>query len=108
MNARARLSALVGLLSVLCVPAGVVLSWYSATVKLIESFGSAGLGLLLGVYAVLLARRGRELARRTLGRCGGEGSARAGKLLGGLGVCIAITTGLAVGFYGLLTLFRPG
>ena len=97
---------LAGLLSVLAVPAGVVLSWYSESVTLVESFLSAAPGLLLGIYAVILARRGRETAERTLGRAGGEGSARIGRLLGGLGICIALTTGLAVGFYGLLTLFR--
>jgi hypothetical protein len=97
---------LFGLLSVLAVPAGIALSWYSESVTLIESFGSAAVGLLLGIYAVLLARRGRETAQRTLGRSGGERTAGVGKLLGGLGICIALTTGLAVGFYGLLTLFR--
>jgi len=106
VNVRARLSALFGLLSVLCVPAGIALSWYSSTVTLLESLGSAVLGLLFGIYAVILARRGRETAARTLGRSGGEGTAKLGKFLGGLGICIALTTGLAVGFYGLLTLFR--
>ena len=97
---------LFGLLSVLCVPAGIVLSWYSSRVTLVQSLGSAVVGLLFGVYAIILARRGRETAQRTLGRSGGERTARLGKLLGGLGICIALTTGLAVGFYGLLTLFR--
>jgi hypothetical protein len=106
-NARARFAAVVGLASVLCVPAGVVLSWYSETVTLIQSFGSAALGFLLGLYAVILARRGRETVERTLGRAGGRGAARAGKLLGALGICVAITTGLAVGFYALLTFLKP-
>ena len=88
-------------------PAGIALSWYSATVTLIQSFGAAALGLLLGISAVVLSRRGRERMQRTLGRAGGEGAARAGRLLGGLGICIAITAGLAVGFYGLLLLFKP-
>ena len=42
---------------------------------------------------------------RTIGRSGGLGLARAGRLLGALGLCMGISAGLAVGFYGLLTVF---
>jgi hypothetical protein len=94
-----------GLASVLAIPAGVVLSYYSATVTLIESTSSAGLAIILGLYAIVLSRRGREVFARTIGRAGGERAARAGKLLGALGLCMGLTAGLAVGFYGLLTVF---
>jgi hypothetical protein len=90
---------------VLAIPAGVVLSYYSATVTLVQSSGSAGLAIVLGLGAIVLARRGREVVARTLGRSGGTRAARVGRLLGALGVCLGITAGLAVGFYGLLTLF---
>ena len=72
-NVRARASVPVGLLSVLAVPAGVALSWYSASVTLVDSLGSAGVAFLLGAYAVILARRGRETVERTLGRAGERG-----------------------------------
>ena len=57
------------------------------------------------LFAIVLARRGQETVGRTLGRSGGEGAARAGKWLGVLALWIAATTGLALGFYFLLTLF---
>jgi predicted PurR-regulated permease PerM len=95
----------VGLLSVLAVPAGVALSWYSEQVTLIEAMGSAGLALVLGFYAVLLGRRARERVQQTIGRAGGDTTARIGKLLGSVGICIGLTAALAVGFYGLLALF---
>ncbi len=104
-NVRARASVPVGLLSVLAVPAGVALSWYSDAVTLVDSLGSAGVAFLLGAYAVVLARRGREKVELTLGRAGGLGAARAGRILGTVGLCVALTTGLAAGFYGLLVLF---
>src|SRR5436190_5848254 len=105
-NPRAVVSAIVGALAVLAVPAGVVLSWYSKPVTLVNSaYGSIPVGLLLGVSGVVLARRAREQSLWTLGRSGGEGAARAGRLLSVLGLCTALTAGLAVGFYGLLTLF---
>jgi hypothetical protein len=98
-------SVVVGLLAVLAIPAGVVLQYYSATVTLIESSASAGPAIIFGLAAIFLSRRGREAYARTIGRAGGARAARAGKLLGALGLCIGITAGLAVGFYGLLTVF---
>jgi hypothetical protein len=94
-----------GILAVLAVPAGVVLSWYSSTVTLVESSSSAGLAIIFGVYSIVLSRRGLDVVARTIGRSGGARAARAGKLLGALGLCMGITAGLAVGFYGLLTVF---
>jgi hypothetical protein len=63
--------------------------------------GAAPLGLL----ALLLARRAQFTTERTLGRVGGAGLARAGKLLGLLSLCIGLTAGLALGFYALLNYF---
>ncbi len=104
-NGRATASVVFGLLSVLAIPAGVALSYYSATVTLIEASSSAGLAIAFGLYAIILARRGRDKVVRTLGRAGGRRTARVGKLLGALGLCMGISAGLAVGFYGLLTVF---
>jgi hypothetical protein len=104
-NSRATASVLFGLLAVLAIPAGIVLSWYSATVTLVESSSSAGLAIVFGLYSIVLSRRGRDMFTRTIGRSGGSGAARAGKLLGAIGLCMGITAGIAVGFYGLLTVF---
>jgi hypothetical protein len=105
-NPRALASVAVGLLGVAAVPAGVALSWYSGPVTLINSaYGSIPVGLLLGISAFVLAKRGREQALWTLGRSGGEVAARTGRFLGALAICAALTAALALGFYGLLTLF---
>jgi hypothetical protein len=104
-NPRAVASVVVGLAAVLVIPAALVLQYYSVTVTLIESLGSAGPALVFGLCALVLARRGREAYARTIGRSGGMTMARIGRALGVLGLCLGISTGLAVGFYGLLTLF---
>jgi hypothetical protein len=107
-NPPATASVLVGLLAVLAIPAGVVLQYYSATVTLVESSSSAGPAILFGLCAIALARRGRWNLARTIGRAGGVGAARLGRFLGWLGLCMGISAGLAVGFYGLLTVFAKG
>jgi hypothetical protein len=104
-NPRALASVVVGAAAVLAIPIGVVIQYYSVTVTLVESTSAAGPAILFGLYAIVLGRRGQETFAQTIGRSGGAGRARAGRLLGGLGLCMGLTTGLAVGFYGLLTIF---
>ena len=86
-------------------PAGVVLARETQRVTLRLATISIAVALALGWFAIILARRARERIELTLGRAGGAGLARAGRLVGILGVLLAITAALAVGFWGLLTLF---
>ena len=104
-NPRAAASFAFGLAAALVVPVALVIQYYSVRVTLIQSLVSAAPAILFGVYAILLARRGRETYARTIGRSGGLGLARAGRALGLFGLCLGISTGIAVGFYGLLTVF---
>jgi hypothetical protein len=106
-NPRAVASAVVGALSVAAVPLGTVVARYFEEVSLVGSgVGSIPAGVLLGFYAIVLARRGRETVLRTLGRSGGGGMARVGRALGVLGICVAITAALTLLFYGLLLTFE--
>jgi hypothetical protein len=86
-------------------PAGVLLARESERVTLRLATISIAVALALGWCAIVQARRARERIALTLGRAGGAATARAGRLLGVVGVLLAITAGLAVGFWGLLTLF---
>ncbi len=97
---------LVGSLAVIVIPAGILLARQSAAVTMINSgAGSLPAAILLGIAAIVLARRGREYAARTLGRSGGERTAAIGRVLGIAGLCMAVTAAVALGFFGLLTLF---
>ena len=104
-NRRASASLAVGLAGVTIVPLAIVASRFFDELTLLRACASAGVAAVLGIYAIALARRGRETAQRTLGRSGGETKARAGRWLGWTAVWLAATTGLALAFYALLTLF---
>src|SRR5581483_7693823 len=94
------------LLAVLAVPGGVVLSWYSKPVTLVNSAeGSAPVAFLLGLLAIQQARRGRDQLQRTLGRSGGGAAASFGRVVGLVGVCGGLVAALSLGFYGLLVVF---
>lgn len=104
-NRRATVSLVLGALAVAAVPLAILASRYVEQLTLVQACASAVLACLLGVVALVQARRAREVAQLTLGRSGGERAARAGRALGLLALWLAATTGLALAFYGLLTLF---
>jgi hypothetical protein len=104
-NPRAGWSLLCGILAVAAIPAGILLARELKQVTLVDASGSVAVAALLGWAAIVQARRARERVQITLGRAGGERAARAGRALGVVAVLLAATAGLALGFWGLLSLF---
>ena len=74
-------------------------------VTLLQATGVACVSVVLGLAAIVLSRRGRRNIERSIGRLGGDGEARVGRLLGFLTLCIGLTAALALGFYELLNVF---
>jgi len=74
-------------------------------VTLIQATAATCGSALLGAAAIVLARRAVRTVERTLGRVGGEGTARAGRLLGVISLCVGLTAGIALGVYALLNFF---
>jgi len=101
-NHRASLAALLGVLAVAAVPAGVVLSGRLAGVTLIDVAWAIPVAAGAGISALLFARGATGRIQRTLERAGGAGRARVGRILGIAGICIALSGAIAVGFYELL------
>jgi hypothetical protein len=100
-NGRARASVLFGLLSIAAVP----IALYSTRLRAVDLThavgGEAIVGSLLGLIAIVLARGSRVKVERTLGRVG-ERTAKWGKWLGILGLCLGLTAALSLAFFGLL------
>ena len=105
MNLRAWASVVVGVLAIACLPAAVVLSERLESVRLVDAAGAIPIAALAGLAAVALGTRARRRSEFTLGRVGGGRTGTVGRWLGFFGVYVALTAALAVGFYGLLTLF---
>ena len=100
-NDRARFSVLFALLSLAAIPAAAYAS-HLRHVNVPQAVGAEAVaGTLLGLIAVLLARGARAKVERTLSRRG-EGTARLGKWLGLLGLCLGLTAALSLAFFGLL------
>jgi hypothetical protein len=101
-NRAARASLLFGLLGAAIVPAAVAVAEWREELELVDAGFSVPGAFLLSVLAVWLARRARRGLDRTLGRIGGQRAARAGRVLGWLGVYIALTAAVALGVYAYL------
>jgi hypothetical protein len=93
---------LFGVVAVLAVPAGVLLSQRLAGVTLVQAGWAVPVAAVAGVTALLFARGARGRIRATLERAGGAGRAKMGRRLGIAGISIALSGAIAVGFYELL------
>jgi hypothetical protein len=100
-NDRARFSVLFALLSLAAIPAALYATRLSNVNVPQAVGGEAVAGTLSGLIAVLLARSARLRAERTLSRPG-EATARWGKWLGLLGLCLGLTAALSLAFFGVL------
>ena len=98
-SARAWLSILLGLAGVLTMPAAIDVARRSARVALLDTAYAVPLGFLLGLVALLMAKRARDNLRWLKLRGGGTAAARIGMVLGLLAICFALMAALSVGFY---------
>ena len=101
-NSRAASSVALGALATLTLPVAIFATRYSDSYDLLHAGFAIPIAAALGIAAVILARRARLAARATLGRADGMKAARAGRLLGILGLCLAASATIAVSVYGVL------
>jgi hypothetical protein len=104
-NDAARASLACALLGLLLPVAAYVAARRLTDVTIVQATEGTCGSALFGLLAILLARKAEFTIERTLGRVGGAGLARAGKLVGLLSLCIGLTAALALGFYALLNYF---
>lgn len=93
---------LVGLLAVAALPAGIAVAELREEVELLDAAFAIPLAFVGGVLAIRLARQARRRSERTLGRVGGWAASAVGRVLGVLGILLAIAGVIAIAtYYGL-------
>ena len=93
---------MVALCGAVAVPATIVVSRQTGRIHLLDSAWAIPAGMALSIGALLFTRGARGQIRRTLSRAGGEGRLRAARWLAGVGIGVALSASIAVGFYELL------
>ena len=80
-------------------PAAIGLAQLLEAVELLDAAAAIPIAASFAVAALVLARGARRRTERTIGRIGGRGPARIGRLLGILGLCLAVAGAIAVASY---------
>ena len=101
-DTRAAWSVILGALATLTLPVAIFATRYSDSYDLVHAGFAIPIAATGGISAVILARRARALDWATLGRTGGSRAARAGRLLGILGQCVAASATIALSVYAVL------
>ena len=95
----AGVSVIFGLLAVAAIPVGIWITNYRNDLRLIHAGWAVPVAAVFGFVAVRLARRARRKLERTVGRAGGARAARLGRILGWLGLYLALIGAIALAFY---------
>ncbi len=101
-NGAAVWSLLAGIVSVVAMPLAVYSTRFVGAYELRDTWIGIPVAACLGILAIVLARRARRRNAVLLGRGGGAGMARAGRVLGIVGICMASATIVAFAVFGLL------
>jgi hypothetical protein len=97
---------LLALLGLLVLPAAVEVSRRSTRIGLLDAGYAIPVAFLLGLIALIMARRARENLRWLRLREGGTGVATAAVILAAIVICLALTAALSIGFYELVLVYQ--
>ena len=92
-------SLLLGLLAVFTIPVAILVTDQRNDLRLIHAGFAVPVAAILAIAAIRLAKRARTRLERTLGRAGGEVPARLGRVLGWLGLYLALIGAISLAVY---------
>ena len=92
-------SLLLGLLAVFTIPVAILVTDQRNDLRLIHAGFAVPVAAILAIAAIRLAKSARTRLERTLGRAGGEVPARLGRLLGWLGLYLALIGAISLAVY---------
>jgi hypothetical protein len=101
-NHAARFSLLFSLLGLAALPVAVAVTESRDDLRLVHAGVAVPAVFVFSVLGIVLARRGRRNFERTLGRVGGQGMGRAGRILGWIGVYVALVAAASLAVYAYL------
>jgi hypothetical protein len=97
---------MLGLLGLATLPAAVEVSRRSARIGLLDAGWAIPLAFLLGVVALVMARRARNNLRWMSVRRAPTGIASVAVIVAGVTLCLALTAALSIGFYELVLVYQ--
>jgi Ca2+/Na+ antiporter len=105
-KARAWVALVLAVLGLLTLPAAVEASRRSTRIGLLDAGYAIPLAFLLGLVALIMARRARNNLRWLRLREGGTRVASTAVILATVVLCLAVTAALSIGFYELVLVYQ--
>jgi hypothetical protein len=93
-------------LGLLVLPAAVEVSRRSTRISLLDAGYAIPLAFLLGLVALIMARRARDNLRWFRLKEGGTGVASVAVVVSAVTLCLAVTAALSIGFYELVLVYQ--
>jgi hypothetical protein len=87
-------------------PAAVEVARRSTKIELLDAGYAIPLAFLLGLVALVMAKRARDNLRWLSLREGGTGVASVAVIIGAVTVCLALAAALSIGFYELVVVYQ--
>ena len=87
-------------------PATIEVSRRSKRIGLLDAGYAIPLAFVLGLVALVMARRAKRNLQWLQLREGGTGLATVAVVIGALAFCLAVAAALSVGFYGLVMVYQ--
>jgi hypothetical protein len=103
---RSWIALVLAVVGLLVLPAAVDLSRRSKTVSLLDAGYGIPVAFLLGLVALIMARRARDNVRWLSVRETGTGVASTAVVIAGVTICLAVTAALSIGFYELVLVYQ--
>ena len=103
---RAWVALVLALAALMTLPAAIEVSRQSKRVGLLDAGYAIPLAFVLGLVALVMARRARDNLRWLRVRDGGTGVASIAVIGAALAVCLALTAALSIGFYELVLVYQ--
>jgi hypothetical protein len=93
-------------LGLLTLPVAIEVSRRSTRIGLLDAGYAIPVAFLLGLTALIMARRARDNLRWLRLREGGTGVATTAVILAAIVICLALTAALSIGFYELVLVYQ--
>jgi CHASE2 domain-containing sensor protein len=100
------MALVLGLAGLAVLPAAIEVARRSKRIGLLDAGYAIPLAFLLGLVAVVMARRARRNLKWLQLREGRTAVATAAVLVGAFALCLSLAAALSVGFYGLFVVYQ--
>ena len=103
---RSWVALVLAILGLLVLPGAVEASRRSTRIDLLDAGYAIPLAFLLGLMALIMARRARETVRWFRLQEGGTAVASVAVIVAAVTICLAVTAALSIGFYELVLVYQ--